>query len=898
MTFAPAQLLQWFRGTVLVGLADRIPDGSFRLTHNIRIDRVLGAICNRPGWTLLGTPSSSALQWVSKLFGAGTDYGYAQDGTTLYRCTSNFGSPSSLSSPGSQVVSSANFVDGKGGIWKYIVNGTIAIKDNGTLSRLIGIAAPSAAPLSAVLAADLSTSIDTFETSAASWTGANLASGPADDVATFVQGSGSMTFEVAASTLGSLTRTVGPLNLDTLTNGDNTVKDDDYIHIWVRVDRPERLDYMQLDLDLVAGTLFAADYYTITLPAATRLNLGRDVWNKVQVRKNEFQRSGTAAVDWSAVRGVRMSFRTNNLGTVRIFVDDLKLRGGVGIEGEIAYTATYKNSVTGGRGNPPKNSDGAVLYTTPLLVDRQRVTVTLTNIDNPGSQIDGQIDTIQIWRRGGNFSSAILVDEIADITGSFTDNFSDSTLALVPTLLETDNDTPPTGSSRVIFGPDATGHLFMIVNGHRLYICKPFEADENRADNWPADGFALIGDGSQRAITGLCTDTETFVWTESQTYQVLGAGSETFLPQPIPDSREIVGQYACTAGAGRVAFVANDGIYEQRGIQQRKLTAAIDPFFNGQTIDGHPPLSRDPAARATIQLAFYPDPQGDCFVMCYPETGQSTPNRSLMLKRNLETGEFTECFFDSSALTTLRALYLDTESNILIAGGGNGSVYQIEDYDVSTDNGTAIPIQARTKSLDFGQPGANKKLSQVEIEGDTNSAALTVTAYYNRAATSEALGTFQTTAATESDHLDTSNSQARFKDCAFDITGSISALTTIARLSPAYALTPQPAIFLDSDIMSFAEIQQLKWIDIDLFAPNANVTVSVYVVNVLKDSRPIFAHAEQRGVRHYLPHSLKGYNFRVTLSSTAPFELWNAVAFMKPLGGVHGYQPRELQFAK
>jgi len=784
-------------------------------------------------------------------------------------------------------VSSANFVDGEGGLWKYLVNGSIAVKDNGTTTYNIGIAAPSAAPSAVALAADLSTTIDAFETSAASWTGTDLASGPTNEVAVVIQGSGSMFFEVAASTLGFLTRTVGPLDLDTLAGGDNTVKDDDYIHIWVRVDRPERLDYMQLDFDLESGALFESNYYTIVLPALTRLNLGQNVWNKVQVRKNEFNRSGAGNLDWSDVQGIRMSFRTNNLGTAAIWVDDLKLRGGFGMEGDLEYTVTYKAATTGGRGNPPKDAAGAVLYTTPITTDRQRVTVTTSNIVNPS---DAQIDTMQLWCRGRQFSSAILVEEVADSSTSITDDNSDSTLALTAELLETDNDVPPTGTTRVLFGPDATGHLFMIVDGHKLYFTKPFEDEENRADNWPADQFALIGDGSQRGLAGLSTDTETYVWTESQTYQVLGAGPETFLPQPIPDSREIVGQYACTAGAGRVAFVSNDGVYEQRGIQQRKITGAIDPFFNGQSIDGAPSLAKNPAVRSTIHLAYHPDPQGDFFAMTYP-------GGWLAIKRNLETGEFTECFFNTSDLTDPQSLYLDTESNLLIAGGANGSVYQMEDYTANTDWGTAIPIQARTKSLDFGQPGANKKLSQVEVEGDTNSAALTVTAYYNRAGSSEILGTFQTTAATESDHLDTANSQARFKDCAFGITGSVSALTTIARLSPAYALTPQPAVFLDSDIMSFAEIQQFKWIDIDLFAPNANVLVTVYVVNVLKDSRPIFAHAEQRGFRHYLPHSLKGYNFRVTLSSTAPFELWNAVAFMKPLGGVHGYQPRELKFA-
>ena len=89
MPFSLFTIRNFLRGVVLLGLPDSIPEGTFRKAINIRIDRTLGSITNRPGWTKLSSNvvASGAITWISKLFGSTTDFSYAHIGSEIYRDT-------------------------------------------------------------------------------------------------------------------------------------------------------------------------------------------------------------------------------------------------------------------------------------------------------------------------------------------------------------------------------------------------------------------------------------------------------------------------------------------------------------------------------------------------------------------------------------------------------------------------------------------------------------------------------------------------------------------------------------------------------------------------------------------------------------------------------------------
>jgi hypothetical protein len=183
-------------------------------------------------------------------------------------------------------------------------------KDNGTTFSPWGIAPPTAAPLSLALATDLSTLINACDATT-NWTVVNT-SAIATDANIKVEGANSLTYTIAPSTLGSVTLYPLPsANLDTLAGGDATVKSDDYIHLWLRLDRPDRLDFMQIDIDIDADTTSAADafrdnFYSAIVSTAD-LSGGADQWSELQIRKSAFQRYGTdAARSWATAVAFRL----------------------------------------------------------------------------------------------------------------------------------------------------------------------------------------------------------------------------------------------------------------------------------------------------------------------------------------------------------------------------------------------------------------------------------------------------------------------------------------------------------------------------------------------------------------------------------------------------------------
>lgn len=968
-------LENWIMGSVLVGQPDSISPGALRRAVNVRIDRILRSICSRPGSTRLTSSAiaSGAIVWLSKLFGVSTDYSYAQVGTVLYRLTDAWASATNIVTSGSQVLSSADYIDGGGTIHKYLVNNSIARKDTGTLLTMMGIAAPTSAP-TVTLGTRHNRSIDIMD--ASNWA-ATSATAPSNDTTIYQVGSMSLLTGVAADTTGSVARgfastlnlqdlpgereptvfvgsglnnltvsgtfsstaasivyeveinTVGATdtfryrenggdwsgnisaNVGITTSGltisfasagghtlndrwfilahspDSTVRDDDWIRLWIRVDRPERLIYMQIDFDLdttVVTDAFRRNFFSVRLSALTRLSQGRDQWTELKVRKSEFTRYGEdTTLGWNTVRAARISFQTNSEGAIVIYLDDLQLQGGFGIEGTYEHTALYRNSTTRGKGNPPLDTNNVVQYSAPLIAARHPLILNLANqieggLSHPG---DTQIDRIWVYRKGGALTSVLRSLDVPDNTRYAIDTTADSDLIATTLVLESDNNVPPTGTTRVLFGPDAAGHFFMLVNEHRLYFSKAFETNENRVENWPPLNFALIGDGSQKAMAGITQDVNVLVWTDAQTYFVQGQGADTFIPVAVPGSRGIVGRFAVCAGAGRIFFVSQDGIYEQISLQQRKITGAIDPFFNGETIDGQTPINTSASALAEIRLLYHSDPYGSFLEMLYPASGSSTPNAQLVIKPNAQTGELTDCFFDTRAGLSLTSLFIDHEDRQLLAGGSDGHVYVLEDRTVSSDAGTAIAWQARTKSTDEGNPFHNKTYSEISVEGNTNSQNVSIAAHYDDAVSSESLSTaFNTSAATSQSAYRTANETTKRKNIALDVSGSTTSQVTITRFGVHAMLLPEPRRFFDTDEITYLTPHELKKILLDIDT-SGSLTLTTYLNGVSTNIQTVAATSGRQRVDKELPIGVISKNFRITLAGSATAELYGATTFLR-----------------
>src|SRR5712692_8846499 len=123
MSFNPFHINRWLRGSTLVGNNDQIPDDALRRANNVRLDRTLGQIEARPGWTRLGTGSySNPIVWISKLYaGAAGIFSYVQTGSTLSRAADTTWVDLLDSAIGTDTLTDVNSPDGNGNFLKYFV---------------------------------------------------------------------------------------------------------------------------------------------------------------------------------------------------------------------------------------------------------------------------------------------------------------------------------------------------------------------------------------------------------------------------------------------------------------------------------------------------------------------------------------------------------------------------------------------------------------------------------------------------------------------------------------------------------------------------------------------------------------------------------------------------------
>ena len=252
------------------------------------------------------------------------------------------------------------------------------------------------------------------------------------------------------------------------------------------------------------------------------------------------------------------------------------------------------------------------------------------------------------------------------------------------------------------------------------------------------------------------------------------------------------------------------------------------------------------------------------------------------MKQNLQTGEFTDCFFDTRTAFNPTALFLDNEDNQLLCGGSDGHVYLLEDRSVSSDAGTAIAWQARTKSQDQGNPFHNKAYSEVTAEGNTNSQNVTIAAYYDDNASSESLTTaFATATPTSQSTYRTASETTKRKNISIDVSGSTTSQATLTRFGLQALLLPQPKRLHDTDEIVFSTIHELRMVMLDLDTSVA-LTLTTYINGVSTNAQSVAATNGRQRVDIEMPLGIRAKVYRFTLTGSTTSELYEASAKWRP----------------
>ena len=522
-----------------------------------------------------------------------------------------------------------------------------------------------------------------------------------------------------------------------------------------------------------------------------------------------------------------------------------------------------------------------MLWTQKIELKRHAPDISFGNILSPA---DTQINEIVLYRRGGKLPSTVgnelgayMVDRIIDSTVVYRDRLGDS-LLFTRESLEVDNDPPPSNAV-VMFGPGAYARAFAIYDRNKVAFSKAWEEDESRGENWPQDSFFLVGDGSYEALNGLVVDTNGFVWTTEATWAFTGRGPDTFLPVRIPGSRGLAARYALAYGDGQVFFLSQDGIYSQRGITQQKLTAHINPFFQGRTVDGSAGLST--AHMANCRMIWYPHPDSPSLILIYQEV-TTLLWKMLIMKRNTQTSQYTDAFFDFSSAFQALASYVDAETNELLALTLTSHVIKLEDETVESDDGNAMTVLWRSPAFTQGSVRNQKTYTDVIIEANTGGQNVTVTGWLDKGSTSVALGTMNTSTAI-AQTISNAVALQDSRDIAVACQASVTAHMDFFGYGWHYLVEPETLTRLDTEDVSFPTIHQLWKITLDMDA-SAAVDINVYLdgESPTSDTQVITAGDRTVYTLEYDTPVLRSKLFRVGLTSSASFQVYDLVGWWAP----------------
>jgi len=731
---------QLFSGLWLAGSPESMPKGALRRAKGLHRLRTT-TLRSRWGSTLLHSLNAHSLSRFN-------DVRFQGASTSLYRAGSSI--LSGLDGTRLSFVKMPPTVDVDLTVtpiadYLFVTGGGLVRKvdPNGAVTNW-GIAAPPNG-FTAVKAAQKSKSIDAMN-SAASWAGS---SATLTDEATIKQeGANSMKMVVAASTVGIASKAIA-VDLS-IFGASEASPDEDYISVWVRVDNPSNLEYLQIQFD-ISGGAFATNFYSRTIfadadiPPATQFitqqmgiasigDIGSDeelfieeqddtelgaglvsivestrildslgqtsittaqgAWIKLRIPKAAFQKMGSSSNTWANVAAVRLTAKTNSRGQVAIYWDDIRMiGGGGGLLGKYKYKVTFRNTATGSRSDA--NS------TAVEVKDVERQSVSLANL--PISP-DAQVNQREIWRTVGNGTLFFRAGTVNNNTTTiFTDNVADyfgldssvGAISLENLLLQDDN-TPPASTYERAFGPFALRSWWCAdtATGAKGRV---YYSPANRAEG--VQGFLQLTNDDDPTQVGIIWNGNAYVWTEGKVFQILGS-DEPFI------FREIYGVPGTTQPdtvkptPHGIIYQAKDGVRVFDGAISRLASfEGISPIFQGESAGG--------IAAFEGVIADYGN--DEYFI-------SDTINTIVL---NLHAGGWREIGIAATAL------YFEQDTGLVVISSGS-KVMIFEDENVLTDNGAAVVFDVETRSVqtDVADLGL---VRYVFIDVDTNSQVLSPT---------------------------------------------------------------------------------------------------------------------------------------------------------------------------
>lgn len=710
-------MVQWNNfslGLWRVNAKDRIPDGgAFQYKGWCRTPQ--GLVATRRGSVVLFESTAHSLYRFGNLRWWGSDTAiYRQN--TLVNNTQDGTRLSFVRVPPTAGQDDHLYVAGGGALVGFDVNGN---------EHSWGIPRPIDG-MTGAIATGGEKQIDDFDTD--NWTEDALSA--VADTTVFQEGTGSLAVTVGAGDLGSLSKAI-TINLNNFsTPGDSAVED--YIAVWVRLDEPAFLNSITLQFSL-GNTSFATDTYTKTLFTATggtteqgladfagiydtqvdtvgdniiqtptdrrlvgeflangHLPDSRDTWVRCVVPKAGFTRDGGGNVDWADVEAVRFLIEANDGGDVTVWLDNLTMLGGCGMQGTYKFLVTYLDTNTGVRSNS---------NATPVVVRNVlRQGVDLSNIPVSANP---RVNAREIWATLGNgslFFKGAQIDNNTATTYAYRtadyaglDSRTDAPI-LQNLELPLDNILPQ-DTYEEVWGP----HL------GRIWWCRDLEAEgRGRAYYSPAgraeavQGFVDVTNPDNPTKKGVIWNSQNYVLTQDKIFVIVG-DDQPFVAREVYGAPGTNLQHTVVPTPFGIAYWSYDGPRIFDGAHSRLIYP--DPMLG----------------------AFQGDVTGT-YGNFEPTVGEYhweeyiVSNDTVTLAVNLRTGVWRDLSLP------IRALHSESDSRALIAHV-NEQIIQVESQIAPfTDMGEPIALALETGLTSFAhEPTLVERLfidAQVPTDGE------------------------------------------------------------------------------------------------------------------------------------------------------------------------------------
>ena len=625
------------KGLWLAGPRENAPEDALRRAVGVAGLRY-GSIRSRSGSALLlALDAHSVVRWKDKrIVGAGTGLFYGVlAGSEVGISTEQVLSGNRWTAEPMPPTAESSPVDDR--LWVADSSWPVKIKSDFTSQRW-GITAPTLAPTTGTKSAQAAKTIEDCDTAASFVTNGNI-SVFGNSTLKKLQGTGSIAGTVAKNSEGTIDRTT-TLDLSQFSApGDSA--DQDYIELSVAFLRPKHVKNIEIAFLVGAGVPASFDNMTDSYSRELRVKTlsrkktkklrgtadlvffkdqkkfleehsaasGRDLstsefiqedeiavsrrtWTRITIPKSSFTANGAAGTTgftWANVRGFRISIETTNAGTAPFWIDNIRMLGGVGMQGDYKWTYTYRNSGSGERSNPPIDSDGNILFKLVQDVERQAVVVTGFQVST-----DPQVDFIEVWRTLGNgevyfkagqvanSGTPSFTDVVADHIGMFADSGGSPTI-LQPLELPLDNDPPPAG----IFDCAKHGARMFVVTNSGNNAGRLYHSPIGRPGSAGADFLEVTAndDPIQKIVEW---NGSLWVFTLTGLFQI-AQDDVPFAPTPVygaPGAKSGSGRTVVPTPRG-ILYQANDGVRMFDGVSTVLAAEdALRPVFRGATTNG------------------------------------------------------------------------------------------------------------------------------------------------------------------------------------------------------------------------------------------------------------------------------------------------------------------------